>query len=163
ALVVLSTTPAVLAGVVLALLVTHTTLNIQSFMGAIMAVGVAVANAILLATFAEQGRREGEAAREAAVEGAKQRLRPLLETSCARIAGMVRMAVGLGEGGEQTAPLARAVIGGLAVATFATLFVLPSVFAVVLGWGSTRSASLDPDDPDSANYDHDGGQPAERD
>jgi multidrug efflux pump subunit AcrB len=163
ALVVLSTTPAVLAGVVLALLVTHTTLNIQSFMGAIMAVGVAVANAILLATFAEQGRREGRAARDAAVEGAKHRLRPILMTSCAMIAGMVPMAVGLGEGGEQTAPLARAVIGGLAVATFATLFVLPSVFAVVQGWGSTRSASLDPDDPDSANYDHGGVQPAERD
>jgi multidrug efflux pump subunit AcrB len=163
ALVVLSTTPAVLAGVVLALLATHTTLNIQSFMGAIMAVGVAVANAILLATFAEQGRREGRAARDAAVEGAKHRLRPILMTSCAMIAGMVPMAVGLGEGGEQTAPLARAVIGGLAVATFATLFVLPSVFVVVQGWGSIRSASLDPDDPDSANYDHGGEEPAERD
>jgi hypothetical protein len=79
------------------------------------------------------------------------------------IAGMVPMALGLGEGGEQTAPLGRAVIGGLAVATFATLFVLPSVFAVVQGWSSTRSASLDPDDPESPNFGPDGEQPAERD
>jgi multidrug efflux pump subunit AcrB len=164
ALTVVSTTPAVLAGVVLALVATRTTLNIQSFMGAIMAVGVAVANAILLATFAEQNRREGKAVGDASVEGAKHRLRPILMTSCAMIAGMVPMALGLGEGGEQTAPLGRAVIGGLAVATFATLFILPSVFAVVQGRSSTRSASLDPDDPGSAY--HDGspeGRPAERD
>jgi multidrug efflux pump subunit AcrB len=153
ALVVVSTTPAVLAGVVLALLATRTTLNIQSFMGAIMAIGVAVANAILLATFAEQGRREGKEVAAAVVEGAKHRLRPILMTSCAMIAGMVPMALGLGEGGEQTAPLGRAVIGGLAVATFATLFVLPSVFAVVQGRSSTRSVSLDPDDPESPIFD----------
>jgi multidrug efflux pump subunit AcrB len=158
ALVVLSTTPAVLAGVVLALVATRTTLNIQSFMGAIMAVGVAVANAILLATFAEQNRREGRAAGEAAVEGAKHRLRPILMTSCAMIAGMLPMAAGFGEGGEQTAPLGRAVIGGLLVATFATLFILPSVFAVVQGSSSTRSASLDPDDPESPNFDRSGEQ-----
>jgi multidrug efflux pump subunit AcrB len=158
ALVVVSTTPAVLAGVVLALVLTGTTLNIQSFMGAIMAVGVAVANAILLATFAEQNRREGHDARHAAVEGARHRLRPILMTSCAMIAGMVPMALGLGEGGEQTAPLGRAVIGGLLVATFATLFVLPSVFAVVQGKGSRRSVSLDPDDPGSAYYDRQEGQ-----
>jgi multidrug efflux pump subunit AcrB len=163
ALTVLSTTPAVIGGVVLALLVTRTTLNIQSFMGAIMAVGVAVANAILLATFAEQGRRDGKAAGEAAVEGAKHRLRPILMTSCAMIAGMVPMSLGWGEGGEQTAPLARAVIGGLAVATFATLFVLPSVFAVVQTRGSTRSVSLDPDDPESPNFDQSADQPGWRD
>ncbi len=163
ALVVVSTTPAVIAGVVLALLATRTTLNIQSFMGAIMAVGVAVANAILLAIFAEQNRREGKEAGAAAVEGAKHRLRPILMTSCAMIAGMVPMALGLGEGGEQTAPLGRAVIGGLAVATFATLFVLPSVFVVVQGRSSTRSASLDPDDPESPNFDRGGQQPAEHD
>src|SRR5262249_24422241 len=81
------------------------------------------------------------------------RLRPILMTSCAMIAGMVPMRLGLGEGGEQTAPLARAVIGGLAVATFATLFVLPSVFAVIQGRSSTRSASLHPDDPASPNFD----------
>src|SRR5213078_2684113 len=161
AVVVVSTTPAVIAGVVLALLATRTTLNIQSFMGAIMAIGVAVANAILLATFAEQGRREGKSAVDAAVDAAKHRLRPILMTSCAMIAGMVPMALGLGEGGEQTAPLARAVIGGLAVATFGTLFILPSVFAIVLGRSSTKSVSLDPDDPDSAYCDHSEKQPAE--
>jgi hypothetical protein len=83
------------------------------------------------------------------VDGAKHRLRPILMTSCAMIAGMAPMALGLGEGGEQTAPLGRAVIGGLLVATFATLFILPSVFAVVQGTSSTGSVSLDPDDPDS--------------
>jgi multidrug efflux pump subunit AcrB len=153
ALVVVSTAPAVIAGVALALVVTGTTLNLQSFMGAVMAVGVAVANAILLATFAEQARRDKRAAGEAVVDGARHRLRPILMTSCAMIAGMVPMALGFTEGGEQTAPLGRAVIGGLAVATFATLFMLPSVFAVVQGRSSTRSASLDPDDPDSPNYD----------
>jgi multidrug efflux pump subunit AcrB len=160
ALVTVSTTPAVLAGVVLALVATRTTLNMQSFMGAIMAVGVAVANAILLATFAEQNRREGRPARDAAVQGAKHRLRPILMTSCAMIAGTVPMALGPGEGGEQTAPLGRAVIGGLAVATLATLFVLPSVFVVVQGRSSTRSVSLDPDDPESPNFDRGGEQPA---
>jgi multidrug efflux pump subunit AcrB len=161
-LVVVSTTPAVIAGVVLALFLTRTTLNIQSFMGAIMAVGVAVANAILLATFAEQERREGKEVGVAAVQGAKYRLRPILMTSCAMIAGMVPMSLGLGEGGEQTAPLARAVIGGLAVATFATLFILPSVFAVIQGRSSTRSVSLDPDDPESPNFDPGGEGTADR-
>ncbi len=154
ALIVVSTTPAVLGGVILALLATGTTLNIQSFMGAIMAVGVAVANAILLATFAEENRQAGRDAKDAAVEGARHRLRPILMTSCAMIAGMVPLALGLGEGGEQTAPLGRAVIGGLVVATFATLFILPAVFAVVQGRSSTASASLDPDDPQSTYYDH---------
>src|SRR5262249_25000727 len=163
ALIVISTTPAVIAGVVLALLATRTTLNIQSFMGAIMAVGVAVANAILLATFAEQGRRAGEEGGLAAVEGAKHRLPPIPITSCAMIPRLVPMALGFGEGGEQTAPLGRAVIGGLAIATFATLFVLPSVFAVIHGRSSTRSASLDPDDPESPNFDGGGEQSAERD
>ena len=122
ALVVVSTTPAVVAGVVVMLWLTGTTVNLQSFMGAIMAIGVAVANAILLVTFAEQHRRE-EAVEpdKAAMEGARGRLRPILMTSCAMIAGMVPMAVGWSEGGEQTAPLGRAVIGGLAAATLATL------------------------------------------
>ena len=78
------------------------------------------------------------------------------------IAGMVPMSLGLGEGGEQTAPLARAVIGGLALATFATLFILPSIFAVIQGGSSARSASLDPDDPESGYFDHPGKQPAEQ-
>lgn len=150
--VAVSTVPAVLAGVVLSLWLTHTTLNVQSFMGAIMAIGVAVANAILLVTFAERARVEGLAAREAAVEGARGRLRPILMTSAAMIAGMVPMALALGEGGEQSAPLGRAVIGGLVGASIATLVVLPSVFSIVQGSSSARSASLDPDDPQSRHY-----------
>jgi multidrug efflux pump subunit AcrB len=153
ALVVISTTPAVVAGVVLMLWATGTTINLQSFMGAIMAIGVAVANAILLVTFAEQHRRgEGAEADRAAIEGAQGRLRPILMTSCAMTAGMVPMALGWSEGGEQTAPLGRAVIGGLAAATLATLIVLPTVFALVQGQTTRESASLDPDDPESPHY-----------
>ncbi len=146
-LIVVSTAPAVVAGVVLSLWLTGTTLNIQSFMGAIMAIGVAVANAILLTTFAERARLGGLSAQDAGVEGARSRLRPILMTSCAMIAGMVPLALGLGEAGAQTAPLGLAVIGGLAAATLATLVVLPSVFAIVQARSHRRSASLDPDDP----------------
>jgi multidrug efflux pump subunit AcrB len=144
---VISTLPAVIAGVVLALWATHTTLNIQSAMGAIMAVGVAVANAILLVTFAERTRAESKPdgslmpSTEAAVDGAKGRLRPILMTSLAMIAGMTPMAIGFGRGGEQTAPLGWAVIGGLAFATIATLLILPAVFAVVQARAG-RSANL---------------------
>lgn len=166
-LVVISTAPAVVAGVALMLYLTGTTLNIQSFMGAIMAVGVAVANAILLVTFAERARlkssghprdlelptddRSGDAV-AAAIEGARSRLRPILMTSFAMMAGMTPMALGLGEGGGQTAPLGRAVIGGLAAATLATLIALPSVFAIVMKGKHTRSPSLDPDDAMSPQF-----------
>jgi RND family efflux transporter MFP subunit len=157
ALVVVSTTPAVLAGVVAALWLTGTTINLQSFMGATMAIGVAVANAILLVTFAERHRREGASpGPEAAVEGARGRLRPILMTTGAMIAGMVPMALGLGEGGEQTAPLGRAVVGGLSAATVATLLVLPAVFALVQSGAGRHSASLDPDDPGSPRFDPSG-------
>ncbi len=151
-LVVVSTVPAAIAGVVLALWLTGTTLNIQSAMGAIMAVGVAVANAILLVTFAERARIAGGTANDAAVDGARSRLRPILMTSCAMIAGMLPLALGLGEGSDQTAPLGRAVIGGLAAATIATLLVLPAVFALVRNRASTKSRSLDPDDPLSGHF-----------
>jgi multidrug efflux pump subunit AcrB len=156
ALISVSAVPAVLAGVAVFLLVTGTTLNIQSFMGAIMAIGVAVANAILLVTFAERSRLGGAASAAAAVEGAQTRLRPILMTACAMMAGMVPMALGLGEGGEQTAPLGRAVLGGLGAATLATLIVLPSVFAIVQGRSSRASASLDPDDSESRYFDQAG-------
>jgi multidrug efflux pump subunit AcrB len=142
--------PAVIAGVALTLWLTGTTLNVQSFMGAIMAVGVAVANAVLLATFAERSRLGGATSDEAAIEGARSRLRPILMTSLAMIAGMLPMALGLGESGEQAAPLGRAVVGGLAAATLATLLVLPPVFALLQARSSRRSASLDPDDPRNA-------------
>lgn len=151
-LVVISTVPAVIAGVAVALWVTGTTLNVQSFMGAIMSIGVAVANAILLVTFAERNRVAGMSAVEAALDAARSRLRPILMTSCAMIAGMIPMALGLGDGGEQTAPLGRAVIGGLAAATVATLVVLPSIFALIRGRSATASRSLDPDDTESGHY-----------
>ena len=159
ALTSVSSVPAVLFGVVLTLLATRTTLNIQSFMGAIMAVGVAVANAILLVTFADRYRREGRPAIEAAVEGARTRVRPILMTSLAMIAGMVPMALGVGEGGDQTAPLGRAVIGGLLASTLATLTLLPAVFALVMGGSSTRSVSLSPTDPESRYFVPDSQEP----
>lgn len=152
AFIVVSTVPAAIAGVALTLWVTRTTLNIQSFMGAIMAVGVAVSNAILLVTFAERSRMAGQSSDAAAVEGARSRLRPILMTSFAMIAGMAPMALGFGQGGQQAAPLGRAVIGGLALATLATLLVLPSVFSVVQRRAAAHSASLDPDDPESARF-----------
>lgn len=155
ALAVVSAVPAVLAGVVLALLATGTTLNIQSAMGAIMAVGVAVANAILLVTFAEKARVASSDPVGAAIEGGRTRLRPILMTSCAMIAGMLPLALGMGEGGDQTAPLGRAVVGGLLFATFATLFFLPPVFAVLTG-RKVASASLDPDDPGSRHFNRPG-------
>jgi multidrug efflux pump subunit AcrB len=149
ACVVVSTVPAVLAGVVLTLAVTRTTLNIQSFMGGIMAIGVAVANAILLVTFAEGARRRGGAPFQAALAAARARMRPVLMTSVAMIAGMLPLALAVGEGAEATAPLGRAVIGGLAAATIATLIVLPSVFSLVQQSAGIASPSLDPDDPES--------------
>jgi multidrug efflux pump subunit AcrB len=152
ALTAVAAVPAVLCGVVLTLLATRTTLNIQSFMGAIMAIGVAVANAILLVTFAERYRREGQTAIQAGVEGARTRVRPILMTSLAMIAGMIPMALGLGEGGDQTAPLGRAVIGGLLASTLATLTLLPAVFALIMGRSSTESVSLSPTDPESRYF-----------
>jgi multidrug efflux pump subunit AcrB len=153
ALIVIATTPAVIAGVAITLWLTRTTLNIQSFMGAIMAIGVAVANALLLVTFAERSRMAGASASDAAVEGARSRLRPILMTSLAMIAGMLPMALGLGEGGQQSAPLGRAVIGGLALATVATLLALPAVYALVQSRAHRTSPSLDPDDTQSRTFD----------
>src|SRR5688572_28579101 len=150
AFVVVSTVPAVLAGVVVMLRLTGTTLNVQSFMGAIMAIGVAVANAILLVTFAEQARRRGGSPLVVAIDAAGARMRPVLMTSAAMIAGMVPMALALGEGAAATAPLGRAVIGGLLAATAATLLVLPSVYSLVQQSAAPGSPSLDPDDPESA-------------
>jgi multidrug efflux pump subunit AcrB len=143
---VVCTTPAVLVGVLLMLWLTRTTLNLESFMGAIMAVGVAVANSILLVSFAERSRMAGLSGMDAAIEGARSRLRPILMTSLAMIAGMTPMALGLGEGGQQTAALGRAVIGGLALATLATLMVLPAIFGLVQARAHRRSVSLLPEE-----------------
>jgi multidrug efflux pump subunit AcrB len=150
AAVVVSTVPAVLAGVAIILTLTRTTINVESFIGAIMAVGVAVANAILLVTFAEEMRWQGGSALDAAIDAAQARMRPVLMTSAAMIAGMIPMAIAFGEGAAATAPLGRAVIGGLAAATLATLLVLPSVYSLVQGSARVASPSLDPDDPESA-------------
>jgi multidrug efflux pump subunit AcrB len=145
AFVVLMVTPATICGVILTLFLTGTTLNIESYMGAIMAIGVGTANAILLVTFAEQHRRTGVPSVESGIEGVRQRMRPILMTSGAMIAGMIPMALAL----EVTAPLGKAVIGGLIAATIANLTVLPFLFSTVQRRGSTVSASLDPDDPES--------------
>jgi multidrug efflux pump subunit AcrB len=154
ALVVISTAPAVLVGSVLMLLITGTSLNLESFMGTIMAIGVAVANAILLVTFAEINRRAGAESHVAARAAAAERLRPVLMTSAAMIAGMIPMALAIGQGSEQVAPLGRAVIGGLAAATLATLFLLPTIFGIAQRRASTVSRSLDPDDPESCFFNH---------
>ncbi len=151
-LVVLTTLPAVLAGVIIALVMTGTTLNIQSYMGAIMAMGVSVANAILLVTFAEGCRRQTGSSIEAALQGTKRRMRPILMTAFAMIAGMIPMAMAISEGGEQTAPLGRAVIGGLVASTIATLTILPLIYSIIQAKSNVKSASLDPTDPQSSLY-----------
>jgi len=149
ACVIFTTAPATICGVIVMLLATHTSLNIQSYMGAIMAVGVGTANAILLVTFADERRRAGTSAFAAGIEGARARMRPIVMTSAAMIAGMIPMALAIGEGAEAAAPLGRAVIGGLAAATLANLTVLPFIFSLVQARASTASSSLDPDDPRS--------------
>jgi multidrug efflux pump subunit AcrB len=152
-LAIILTIPAVLCGVLIMLRLTGTTLNVQSFMGAIMAMGIAVANSILLVSFAERFRHEGKPLLEAAREGASSRLRAILMTAAAMVFGMVPMAIGMGEGGSQTAPLGRAVIGGLILSTFATLTILPSIYAIMQRRATIASASLNPMDPASRYYD----------
>lgn len=147
ALVALTTVPAVLAGVALMLLITGTSLNLESFMGTIMAIGVALANGILLVTFAERNRQDGQSSFDAARNASGERLRPILMTSLALIVGMIPMALALGAGSEETAPLGRAVIGGAIAATGATLFILPAVFGLVQRKAPLGTVSLDPDDP----------------
>ncbi len=143
---VLSTVPAVLLGAILLLLLTGATLNLQSYMGIIMAVGVSVANAILIVTNAEKLRIEYKDPFKAAIVSASIRLRPILMTSLAMIAGMIPMASGMGEAGDQSAPLGRAVIGGLAVSTFAALFIVPLVYGWIQQKKSFNSVSLLPED-----------------
>lgn len=155
ALAIILTIPATLCGVLFMLRFTGTTLNIQSFMGAIMAIGIAVANSILLVSFAERQRREGRPLLEATAEGATGRLRAVLMTASAMVFGMVPMAIGASEGGAQASPLGRAVIGGLIVSTFATLTILPSIYAILQAKASIASPSLNPHDPASAYYDSD--------
>lgn len=144
-LTVLCTIPAVILGSLTALLLTGSTLNLQSYMGMIMSTGVSVANAILIVTNGENLRLEFQDATKAAITSASIRLRPILMTSLAMIAGMIPMASGMGEAGEQTAPLGRAVIGGLFASTLAALFILPLVFAWVQDKTTYESPSLMPE------------------
>jgi multidrug efflux pump subunit AcrB len=152
ALAVVLTLPAVVAGSLLALKVTGGTLNVQSFIGIIMATGIATANSILLVTFANMAFRHGRTPVDAALDGARGRLRAVLMTALAMIAGMLPIALGLGEGSEQTVPLGRAVIGGLILATFTTLTLLPALYAILQARGTATSKSLDPNDPMSSYY-----------
>lgn len=152
-LVVLSTIPAVLVGSLLLLKLTGSTLNLQSYMGMIMSVGVSIANSVLLITNAEHLRMHNNGnALESARESVALRLRPILMTSVAMVAGMIPMASGWGEGGDQASPLARAVIGGLIASTFAALIILPLVFSWFQGKASIESVSLDPEDKESKHY-----------
>jgi multidrug efflux pump subunit AcrB len=139
--IIICALPGAFCGIVWALFLTQTTFNVPSLMGAIMSIGVATANSILLVTFANDLRAKGESPLQAAVTAGFTRLRPIIMTACAMIIGMLPMALGLGEGGEQNAPLARAVIGGLSMATFATLFFVPLMFTLIHGRTSTQEAA----------------------
>jgi multidrug efflux pump subunit AcrB len=136
--IIITALPGALAGICWTLLLTHTTLNVPSLTGAIMCVGVATSNSILMVSFAREQLDAGKNALDAAIEAGFVRIRPVLMTALAMIIGMVPMAIGLGEGGEQNAPLGRAVIGGLVFATFATLFFVPCVFSMIHGHRERR-------------------------
>jgi multidrug efflux pump subunit AcrB len=151
-LVILTTVPAVVLGSLLLLVITGSTLNLQSYMGIIMSVGVSIANAVLIITNAEQLRKHNGNALQSAREAASLRLRPIIMTSIAMIAGMLPMAIGHGEGGDQISPLGRAVIGGLVFSTFTVLLILPLIFALAMGKTPVHSLSLDPEDKESQHY-----------
>ncbi|MCC9073579.1 efflux RND transporter permease subunit [Flavobacterium sp. F-65] len=150
--VILTTVPFVILGSLLLMKATGSTLNLQSYMGIIMSVGVSIANAVLLISNAETLRMENGNALTSAIQAASLRIRPIIMTSLAMIAGMLPMAIGHGEGGEQVAPLGRAVIGGLIASSFSVLLLLPLVFVWIQGKASTQSPSLDPEDENSAHY-----------
>jgi multidrug efflux pump subunit AcrB len=153
ALIAVAAVPGVLAGIAVILYFTNTTLNIESFMGSIMCLGVSVSNSVLLVTFMNEHWKGGATSTDAAIVGAGERLRPILMTACAMTVGMVPMALALEKGSQMQAPLGLAVIGGLGMSTFATLLVLPSVFVVVMGSRAFRSPSIYPADRDSIYYD----------
>jgi multidrug efflux pump subunit AcrB len=151
AAITLSVVPAVVAGALLLLWLTGKTMNIQSYMGSIMAIGVAIANAVLFITHAEQFRRSGNTT-SAHLQAAETRMRPIVMTSMAMIAGMLPMAFGMGEGGDQTSPLGIAVIGGLIFSSFSVLFFLPHTYQWGIGRKHYKAASMDPDDANSKNF-----------
>jgi multidrug efflux pump subunit AcrB len=135
------------------LYLTRTTLNIESFMGSIMCLGVSVSNSVLLAAFMDEHWKAGSPAVEAAVAGATQRLRPILMTACAMTIGMLPMALGLEHGSQMEGPLGLAVIGGLVMSTFATLLIIPPIFAVVIGSRTPHAPTLYAGDRQSKHYD----------
>jgi CzcA family heavy metal efflux pump len=143
--IIITALPGAFAGILWMLFLTHTTFNVESMMGAIMSIGVATSNSILMITFANEQLREGKTALDAAILAGHTRLRPVLMTALAMIIGMVPMALGLGEGGEQNAPLGRAVIGGLLLATVATLFFVPVVFSMIRHKMRPRESADDPE------------------
>jgi multidrug efflux pump subunit AcrB len=138
--IIITALPGALAGIVWILLLTHTTLNVPSLTGAVMCMGVATANSILVISFAREKMAEGLTPLQAALQAGYTRMRPVVMTALAMIIGMAPMALGFGEGGEQNAPLGRAVIGGLIFATVATLFFVPVVFSVMHGRRSEAAA-----------------------
>ncbi len=153
ALISIGAVPGVIAGIATILLATGTSLNIESFMGSIMCLGVSVSNSVMLVTFMDEHWKGGSNSKEAATTGAADRLRPILMTACAMSVGMVPMALALEKGSQMQAPLGRAVIGGLVMSTFATLLVIPSIFALVMGRRQFASPSVYPDDHDSKYFD----------
>jgi multidrug efflux pump subunit AcrB len=152
-LISISAAPGVLAGIAVILYLTNTRLNIESFMGSIMSLGVSVSNSVLLVAFMNEHWQGGSTADRAAVAGARERLRAILMTACAMTIGMAPMALALERGSEMQAPLGRAVIGGLVMSTFATLLVVPCIFAIVMGRKTAHSPSVSPEDPESKYYD----------
>lgn len=151
-LVILTTVPFVVVGSLALLKLTGSTLNLQSYMGLIMSVGVSIANAVLLISNAETLRKSTGNAPEAGIEAARLRIRPIIMTTLAMAAGMLPMAIGFGEGGDQVSPLGRAVIGGLIFSTFSVLIILPLVFGWMQNNAGTVSPSLDPEDEESIHY-----------
>jgi len=138
--IIITALPAALAGIVWMLFLTHTTVSVPALTGAIMCMGVATANSVLVISFARERMNAGDSAFEAALQAGFTRLRPVLMTALAMIIGMIPMALGLGDGGEQNAPLGRAVIGGLIFATIATLIFVPTVFSIIHGRSSLQRA-----------------------
>jgi multidrug efflux pump subunit AcrB len=154
AFISLGAVPGVLSGVALMLYLSGTTLNIESFMGTIMCIGVSVSNSVMLVSFTARDWQQGRAVPEAAVQGATERLRPILMTACAMIVGMIPMSLALEAGSQLEAPLGRAVIGGLFVSTFGTLLMLPPLFSIIMGKQTYASPSIHPDDVGDTNAQH---------
>ena len=142
AFIIITALPAALAGICWMLLLSGTTLSVPALTGAIMTMGVATANSILIVAFARQRMNEGLDPLQAALDAGATRIRPVLMTALAMIIGMIPMALGLGEGGEQNAPLGRAVIGGLCVATAATLFIVPTIYSLLRRTAPATAADM---------------------